>query len=145
VVVYDIGYLDYLKDCAFTVSIFAILNNNEELMKNIMLCLLNTALLVCGQLLFKFTARGKEISSLPDVMQLLLSPYMIAAIILYGVTTLLWVYILTKVPISYAYPIQALAFPLVAMLAVPLFKEIVPVSRWIGIGVILTGVLIASR
>jgi len=127
------------------VSIFAVLNNREELMKNFMLCLLNSALLVCGQLLFKLTARNKEISSLPDVMQLLLSPYMIAAIILYGAATLLWVYILTKVPISYAYPIQSLAFPLVVMLAVPLFKETVPVYRWIGIGVILAGVFITSR
>jgi drug/metabolite transporter (DMT)-like permease len=114
-------------------------------MKNFMLCLLNSALLVCGQMLFKFTSRGKEISSLSDVMKLLISPYMIAGIFLYGIATLLWVYILNKVPISYAYPIQSLAFPLVVMLAIPLFKEVVPVNRWIGITVILVGVIIASR
>ena len=114
-------------------------------MKNLMLCLLSPVLLVCGQLLFKLTARGKDILSLSDMIKLLLSPYMIVAIILYGIATLLWVYILTKMPISYAYPIQSLAFPLVVMLAVPLFKEIVPVNRWIGIGIILIGVIIASR
>jgi hypothetical protein len=39
-----------------------------------MLCLLNVGLLVCGQLLFKLAAYGKEIMSLRDMIKLLFSP-----------------------------------------------------------------------
>jgi drug/metabolite transporter (DMT)-like permease len=114
-------------------------------MKNFMLCLLNVGLLVCGQLLFKLAAYGKEISSFRDMIKLLFSPYMIAAITLYAGTTILWVYILTKVPLSYAHPIQALAFPLVTVCSLMFLKEPIPSHRWVGIGIIILGALVAGR
>jgi len=114
-------------------------------MKNFMLCIINVGLLVCGQLLFKLAARGNEISSLSSLKKLILSPYMILAVILYAGTTILWVYILTKVPLSYAHPIQALAFPLVTVCSLLLLKEPIPSHRWIGIGIIVLGALVASK
>jgi len=114
-------------------------------MKNFMLCLLNVGLLVCGQLLFKLAARGNEISSLSGLKRLIFSPYMILAVTLYAGTTILWVYILTKVPLSYAHPIQALAFPLVTVCSLLFLKESIPIHRWIGICIIIFGAIIASR
>jgi drug/metabolite transporter (DMT)-like permease len=84
-------------------------------MRNFTLCFLNVGLLACGQLLFKIAIRSKEILSFRDMVSLLLSPYIIGAVLLYAVTTILWVYILTGIPISYAHPILVLAFPLVAI------------------------------
>ena len=95
--------------------------------------------------MFKLGTRGKEISSFTDIMKLLLYPYMILAVALYAGATLLWIYILTKIPLSYAYPIQALAFPLVVALSFFLFKETVPINRWIGVGIIVFGALVASK
>jgi len=114
-------------------------------MKDFILCLLNVVLLVCGQLLFKFAVRDREISSLRSAIELLFSPYMLTALTLYVGTVLLWIYILTKVQLSYAYPIQALAFPLVAILSLCFFHEVIPIHRWIGIGIIVLGVLVVSR
>ena len=114
-------------------------------MKNLALCLINVALLCSGQILFKFAARDNEITSVSDVIKLLITPYMIFAIVLYAVATILWVYILTKIPLSYAHPIQALAFPIVATFSIFIFGETVPLHRWIGIGVILLGAVIVSR
>jgi len=114
-------------------------------MKNIVLCLMNVILLVCGQLLFRHAAHGREISSLTDILKLLSSIYSIAAITLYVGATLLWLYILTRMPLSHAYPIQALAFPLVVIFSTFLFQEAVPINRWVGVGLIILGVLIASR
>jgi len=114
-------------------------------MKNFILCLLNVGLLVCGQLLFKLAAHGKEMSSFSGFKKLIFSPYMIAAVTLYAGATVLWVYILTKVPLSYAHPIQALAFPLVTVCSLMFLKEPIPSHRWIGIGIIVIGALVASR
>ena len=114
-------------------------------MKILILCLINVVLLVGGQLLFRVGARGRDIAALPDMFRLMFSPFILAALFLYAGATLLWVYILTKAPLSYAYPIQALAFPLVVLLSAFLFNESVPVHRWVGIGVIMLGVLLASK
>jgi drug/metabolite transporter (DMT)-like permease len=114
-------------------------------MKNIMLCLLAVVLTVCGQMFFKLGAQEKEISSIPDILKLFLSPMIIIAVTLYVGTTILWVYILSKMPLSYAYPFIALAFPLVIAISSFLFHESVPVHRWVGVGIIVFGTLLASK
>ena len=114
-------------------------------MKNFMLCLLNVGLLVCGQLLFKLAAQNNEISTMSGLKKLIFSPYMIGAVTLYAGTTILWVYILTRVPLSFAHPIQALAFPFVTICSLLVLKEPIPSHRWVGIGIIILGAFVASR
>ncbi len=114
-------------------------------MKTTMLCLLNTLLMVTGQVLFKIGASGKIISSFKDIVILLFNPIIIFALFIYGGTTMLWLYILNKTPISYAYPIQALAFPAVLVISSILFKEAIPITRWIGVCIIFIGVFVAVK
>jgi len=114
-------------------------------MKYIMLCLLNVALLACGQLLFRHATHNREVVSLAGALRLFASPYAVLAVGLYAGATILWMYILTKMPLSHAYPIQALAFPLVVVLSFFFFQEAVPLNRWIGLGIIVIGVFIASK
>lgn len=111
-------------------------------MKTMLLCLLNTALMVAGQVLFKLGSHGKELGSLMDMIKLLFSPIVLVALCLYGATTMLWLYILSKTDISFAYPIQALAFPVVLILSSLIFHETVGINRWIGVLVIVAGVYI---
>jgi drug/metabolite transporter (DMT)-like permease len=114
-------------------------------MKSFLLCLLEAALVVCSQLLFKLAAQNRTLSSLPDFARLVFSPYMISALLFCVASTLLWVYLLTKVPLSFAYPIQALVFPLVTAVSFFLFGENVPPQRWVGLGIIVVGAFVASR
>ena len=114
-------------------------------MRNLLICLLSAALLVCGQLLLKMGAQGREISSVLELLKLALNPTMMAAIAVYAGAALLWVYIMTIIPLSYAYPIQALAFPIVVALSYFLLKETVPANRWVGAGIIVIGAFVASR
>lgn len=114
-------------------------------MKMLLLCLLNTFLMAAGQILFKVGSSGKSIGNLTDILKLLFSPIVLLALCLYGGTTCLWLYILSKMPISQAYPIQALAFPLVLLVSMFFFQESVTATKWIGIGIIVFGVFIATR
>ena len=114
-------------------------------MKMTLLCLLNTALMATGQVLFKYGSNGKDISSISDIIRMFFSPVVFCALCLYAITTGLWLYILSRMPISFAYPIQALAFPLVLMASILIFKESISVTRWIGVAVIICGVVIATR
>lgn len=114
-------------------------------MKTTMLCLLNTLLMATGQMLFKYSSAGKIIASFSDIIKLLFSPVVLLALCLYGCTTMLWMYILSKTSISFAYPIQALAYPLVFIASMFLFHEHIPIQRWVGIVVIIFGVYLAAR
>jgi drug/metabolite transporter (DMT)-like permease len=114
-------------------------------MKNILLCVINALLLVSGQILFRYGVKGRVLDSVPAVMGAVFTPFVLLGLMLYACSTILWLYILSKIPISFAYPIQALAFPLVLIIAALAFKETIPISRWVGVGVILVGVVIAAK
>lgn len=114
-------------------------------MKITLLCLLNTCLMATGQILFKTGSSGKEINSLLSLIKLFFNPIIILALFLYAGTTGLWLYILNKASLSFAYPIQALAFPLVLAASIFFFNESVSLTRWIGVGIICVGVFIATR
>ena len=106
------------------------------------LCLLNTLLMVIGQTLFKIGSNGKQLDSLRNIIKVMLSPVILLALTIYAVTTVLWLYILSKTEISFAYPIQALAFPLVLVISSIIFHEQIPLNRWAGVALIFIGVYI---
>lgn len=113
-------------------------------MKDIFLCLANTLMMVTGQMLFKAGSQGKTISKISDIISLVFSPAVLLALLIYGLTTLLWLYILSRVKISFAYPVQALAFPVVLIASSLIFHEEIPVNRWFGVIVIVVGVFIST-
>lgn len=90
-----------------------------------------------GQLLFKTAAmRGAGATALSErVAAVPLNGYFIVALILYAALTVLWVWILTLVPLSRAYPFVALAFALTPALGVLVFSE--PASLRLAIGIVL--------
>ena len=95
-----------------------------------------------GQLLFK-----KAASALPSVFSvaaLLQNGWLIAALALYGVTTLGWIWILRHAPLHLAYPFMGLAFLLVPLLARALLGEPLTWQTLVGGALILAGVTLAS-
>lgn len=110
------------------------------MVKNLLLCILNMLLMSLGQLLFKIGCRGKTLDSLQSMIHLIFSPVVLLALFVYAGSTVLWMYILSKMEISYAYPIQSMAVPLVVVISCFIFKEPVPINRWIGLIVVVIGV-----
>ena len=116
-----------------------------DCMRTLILCLTNTGLMVTGQILFKLGSRGKSIDGLSDIIRLFFSPIIFCALCLYAATTGLWLYILSKTPLSYAYPIQALAFPVVLLLSALLFHEQITLQKMMGVLLIVIGVFVATK
>ena len=111
-------------------------------MKYTFLCLANVILVVIGQVLFKMGVEGKFFASITDIIKIMFSPIVLSGLIIYAFTTILWLYILSKVPINRAHPIQALAYPIMLIMAKILFNESIPVIRWIGVGIIVVGIIV---
>lgn len=68
-----------------------------------------------GQILFKLAAlRMQLVHSLAE--QWMLNPFLLAALVVYGLATAFWVALLREVPLQVAYPFVALAFFFVPVL-----------------------------
>jgi multidrug transporter EmrE-like cation transporter len=102
--------------------------------------------IAAGQILFKRAAAQLDGGSgFSWVLELARLPTMWLALALYGASTLLWVRILTTVPLSRAYPFVALAFVLVPAAGYVFFHESVNGRQLFGTALIVAGVLVAAR
>ena len=112
----------------------------------LLLTLLCVVLIAAGQMLFKVAAAQWRIDGWSwATARGFLSPAMVLALILYGLTTVLWVFILRTVPLSAAFPVYALVFVLVPVAAHVLLNEPWSWNTLIGGAVIMLGVIIAVR
>ncbi len=71
--------------------------------------------------------------------------HFVAGIALYGISVIVWILGLSRVPVSIAYPMLSLGYVANAVAAHYLFGEAVTVSRWLGIGFIIVGVWLVAR
>ncbi len=99
-----------------------------------------------GQILFKLAAlRGAADAPLGERMVGMLSNgFFVAALLLYGVLAVLWVWILSFTPLSRAYPFVAVAFALTPLLGGLMFAEPVTTRLVIGVCVIFAGLLLVA-
>jgi drug/metabolite transporter (DMT)-like permease len=96
-----------------------------------------------GQVLFKLAAdHAKRDAQGALIDRLLLNRHFALAVMVYGAMTILWVWILMRVPLSRAYPFVALAFVLTPAFAFFIFKEPLNVWYFFGSALILLGLLV---
>jgi len=93
-----------------------------------------------GQILFKLV--GRSVANADSLIRGLLSPYLVAALVLYGIITLLWIWQLSVIDLSRAYPVMALTFVIVPICSMMLLGETMYLRDWIGAAFIVGGILI---
>jgi drug/metabolite transporter (DMT)-like permease len=104
------------------------------------------ALIAIGQLLFKTAAGQWRVDAGPWVaLRTLASPAFLAALVIYAVATLLWVFALRTVPLGTAFPLYALTFLLVPTLEHFAFGAPLPPHALLGGAVIIAGVAIIAH
>lgn len=69
----------------------------------------------------------------------------LGGIALYFLSTIIWIFLLTKLPISFVQPILALTYVLTPILAIVFLNENIPAMRWVGIAIIVIGVFMVAR
>ena len=63
----------------------------------------------------------------------------------YAIGAVLWMVVLSRLDLGYAYPLLAISYILIPLLAHFLLGEAIPPLRWVGIAVIFVGVIIVAR
>ncbi len=107
---------------------------------NLLLILGTILLLSLGQVLFKAASSQIVVGQPMSWMSLPL----LGALMIYGIATLMWLLVLSRVPLSFAFPFYGLAFLLVPMLAALLLQEPLRWPVLLGGAVILCGIAITS-
>lgn len=108
------------------------------------LLLLNIVLLLAGQALWKQGLEQAGGLQLGNALQVLFSPWILAGAALYAFATVVWLVVLSRLPLSTAYPLQSIAYVLGLFVAWLVFGEAIPPNRWIGAGIIIAGVAVIS-
>lgn len=114
------------------------------------LILVSVTMSAVAQIAFKFgvtAARGNApaSSAAGTMLGFLLSPGVIAGLALYGVGTLLWLNVLSRVEVSQAYPFVGLGFVLTAILGAVLFGDTLTMPRIAGTLLVMLGIFLIAR
>lgn len=99
--------------------------------------------LAVGQILFKVSATA--LSETGTFFALKPAAILFAAMCLYGVTSIAWVWVLQKVELGRVYPLMALAFVLVPLGSHLVFGERFQTQYFVGVAMIIAGIIIAVR
>jgi len=71
--------------------------------------------------------------------------YFVLGAACYGISLVVWILGLSRVPVSIAYPLLSVGYIINAIAAHYLFGESVTLTRWLGIGFIVVGVWLVAR
>ena len=111
-------------------------------LKDALLCASFSLALPIGQTLFKFAAENNARLSGPLLLRLATNIPLLSAFAWYGLTSLLWFYILTRVPLSFAYAFSIVGSGLVPLIAWWVFKEPLGWRFAVGYALMLAGFLV---
>ncbi len=99
---------------------------------------------VVGQLLFKYGMSRRHGFRLRDVAQLVHDFPVVGGFCCYAVSTLLYFKVLADIDLSVAYPTVSLGYILVIIMSKLLFNESVSMTRWLGVVIVCTGVVLVG-
>lgn len=102
--------------------------------------LISVVLNASAQLALK-KATSFNVSSLQFLAK---NPYLYLTAFLYLTSIVTWFFALSRLQVSVAYPLQAIGYILVTFAALILFREPVNRFNWIGICLILIGVILTQ-
>lgn len=115
----------------------------------LVLILVNVALNAAAQILLKFGARSgfgsRETGVLALALDLATRPGLIGGLMCYGLSIVLWVYVLSRTEASYAYPFLGLGFVLVAAAGWLFLGETMSAQKVVATLVIVAGVAMLAR
>lgn len=100
---------------------------------------------IANKISYMFPMPDSIMGKLVFILKILFDPVIFISCCLTLIGGLLWIGTLTKLEISYAYPVTMLGFIAVLILSIMLFGESVNIYKILGCIIIIIGVIITSR
>lgn len=122
------------------------------MLQSFLLILASILLSTCGQYVLKVGAKQLGQVGVEDANRAMTvawaaatNPWIIGGLGCYALGAVTWIMVLTRVPLSWAYPILALNQVLILLVAATFLGETVSMMRWCGVLLIISGVYLVSR
>ena len=118
-------------------------------MKIILLALAAPVIGTLGQMLLKYgmgqvgsITRSDFDTPISLASSIFMNRWILMAIPLYIIGFIIWLIVLSKLDLSYAYGFLALTYVLIPLASLLIFNENIPVMRWVGIGGLCVSIVI---
>jgi len=104
-------------------------------------------LLTGGQVLMKYglTKAGDFSMTWQYFLRLFTNWQFICCGLCYGAGSILWMYIIKHFPFSMAYPMVSLSYVMGMFAAIIFFHEQIPMTRWLGVFLIMSGCILIAK
>src|SRR3989344_2906891 len=80
-----------------------------------------------------------------ELVKTFTNPLVLLGLGFYGLSAVLWLLVLSKESLSFVYPLVAFSYVLTVFLSRTVLHEAVPPLRWLGLIVIVFGILLVAR
>lgn len=120
--------------------------------KTVGLVLFSVFLATVGQLMLKTGMNrvgfidGARISKpLVLVADVLRTWQVLGGLAIFGLSALSWLVVMSRVPLSFAYPFVGITYVLLTLFSKFVLHEHVPSARWLGLALVVAGIIIVGK
>jgi multidrug transporter EmrE-like cation transporter len=120
--------------------------------KTVGLVLFSVFLATAGQLLLKTGMGrvgyidgeriGKPLQLLGDIAR---TWQVVVGLAVFGLSAVSWLVVVSRVPLSFAYPFVGITYVLLALFGKFVLHEHVPTIRWIGVALVVAGIIVVGK
>lgn len=116
---------------------------------SIVLLLISVGFAIVGQITLKaaMTRVGRigtaEVTAAGDtIARAVKEPRIWLGLALFGISSVFWLVVLSRVPLSVAYPFVGISYVVIVLVSRFVLNEHVPALRWLGVVIVATGIAI---
>src|SRR5690554_4695258 len=103
-------------------------------------------LAIVGQMFLKTGIMRSSLSpSISSILSTLFQPFVLIGFIAYGISSVFWLFVLQKFPLSVAYPALSLTYIAIVFLSFYILKEPITSAKLAGVAFIILGVYLLFR
>lgn len=77
-------------------------------------------------------------------LQIARTPQVLVGLALFGISAVAWLIVLSRAPISFAYPFAGFTYVAITAFAHFALHENIPIVRWAGVALIVAGVIVVG-
>ena len=119
------------------------------MLARIVFILVPVTLAAIGQMILKIGMNQVGAIKLSDgisgLIRTFTNPYVFGGLVFFGLNAFLWLIVLSREKLSFAYPMVAFAYVITILLSKFVLHEDVPSLRWAGLAVIVVGILMIAK
>lgn len=109
---------------------------------NISLTIVFTAIMGFGQIILSLASKDIFSGGFFSIRNCIESRFLWFGLVLYAIAMVLWLFILSRFDVKYAYPISTLAVFFAAVFQSQIEKSPLPGNYWLGLIIVITGLVI---